>query len=232
MNIAENLINVQNQITKIAQNCERNPNSIKLLAVSKFHSKDEILQTVKAGQFLYGENRVQEATQKFLEIINQFPNVNLHIIGQLQSNKVKNAVQIASCIESVDSLKLLEKIEHQCSLIDKKMEVLFEYHTAEDSKSGFTTENELFFVLEKYLKKQFPHIIVKGFMTMAPFTNDEKLIRNSFSTLRNLLEKSNKEFSLNLQELSMGMSNDYKIAIEEGSTIVRIGTSIFGQRNY
>ena len=159
--------------------------------------------------------------------------ISLHQIGQLQSNKVKQIVKIADCIESVDRIELLQEIEKQCAKIEKKIQILFEIHTAEDSKSGYDSEKLLFESLKACSQNDFPHITAKGFMTMAPFTQDERLIRNSFITLRNLSEKMKKEFpNLDLSELSMGMSNDFEIAIEEGSTIVRVGTAIFGERNY
>ena len=155
------------------------------------------------------------------------------MIGQLQSNKVKHAVQIASCIESVDRIDLLKEIEKQCAKIEKSIKVLFEVHTGEESKSGFPDENAVRNALELCANGDFPHVIPAGFMTMAPFTKDEKLIRKSFITLRELKEKLSKEFSqFDLNELSMGMSGDFKIAIEEGSTLVRVGTAIFGERDY
>ena len=127
----------------------------------------------------------------------------------------------------------MQEIEKQCAKIEKKIQILFEIHTAEDSKSGYDSEKLLFESLKACSQNDFPHITAKGFMTMAPFTQDEQLIRKSFITLRTLSEKMKKEFpNLDLSELSMGMSNDFEIAIEEGSTIVRVGTAIFGERNY
>ena len=155
------------------------------------------------------------------------------MIGQLQSNKVKKAVTYASCIQSVDRLELLQEIEKQCAKLDRKINILFEYHTGEESKSGYTSEAELCASIEECAKGSFPHIIPCGFMTMAPFTDDEKLIRKSFITLRELSEKLKPQYpELPLRELSMGMSGDFEIAIEEGSTLVRVGTAIFGERDY
>ena len=155
------------------------------------------------------------------------------MIGQLQSNKVKKALEYASCIQSVDRIDLLREIEKQCAKTDRRIKVLFEVHTGEESKSGFTSEADLLEAIEKCAEGAFPHIIPEGFMTMAPFTDDEKLVRKSFITLRNLSEKIRPQFpSLSLTELSMGMSGDFEIAIEEGSTLVRVGTAIFGERDY
>ena len=191
---------------------------------------------------------MQESFAKFTQI-NSVSKIkpDLHIIGSLQTNKVKKAVEIASCIQSVDREELLAeiekqcakiekqcaKIEKQCAKIEKKIEVLFEIHTGEDSKSGYKEKSVLLKSVENCANGIYPHIVPKGLMTMAPFTQDEKLIHASFSKLRNLKDELNKSFpSLEINELSMGMSGDYKIAIEEGSTLVRIGTALFGERDY
>ena len=233
--IKENLEKIKNKIKIAEKKANRAENSVKLMAVSKFHPISQIIESVEQGQFLYGETRDQEAVQKFTEpVFSEYKNkVSLHQIGQLQTNKVKQIVKIADCIESVDRIELLQEIEKQCAKIEKNIQILFEIHTAEDSKSGFDSEKLLFESLEACSKNIFPHISAKGFMTMAPFTDDESLIRKSFITLRDLSEKMKKEFpNLDLCELSMGMSNDFEIAIEEGSTIVRVGTAIFGERYY
>ena len=231
--IAENLKTILDKIREIEKKADRAENSVKLVAVSKFHPAEAVIEATSAGQNLFGENRVQEAAAKFDEIRAKGINPELHIIGSLQRNKVKEAVRIASCIESVDRIELLEEIEKQAAKINKNIEILFEVHTGEDSKAGFTSEEELSIAIERCAKGDFPHITPKGFMTMAPFTEDKKLVRKSFLTLRNLREKFQKSFpSLDLCELSMGMSGDYEIAIEEGATIVRIGTAIFGERLY
>ncbi len=235
MSIKENLLEIKDKISKAEEKAGREPGSVKLMAVSKLHSLEEVQEAVNCGQLLFGENRVQEAEKKFSALYEQNPNkkIELHIIGQLQTNKVKNAVKIASCIESVDRYSLLEEIEKQCTKIDKVINILFEIHTGEESKSGFTSEEELLKALSACEAGVFPHICPKGFMTMAPFIEDEKLIRQSFTTLRELAQKLQKCFNkLDLSELSMGMSGDFELAIEEGSTLVRIGTSIFGQRDY
>ena len=209
----------------------RKENSVKLEAVSKFHPLQSVLDAIDSGQLLFGENRVQEACEKFKQVMQNDKKFELHIIGSLQRNKVKNAVLIADCIESVDRLELLKEIEKQCSKINKRIQVLFEMHTGEDSKSGFKNTSELQTALDFCANAS--HIIPKGFMTMAPFTSDEKLIRNSFSSLRNTSEEMKVHYpQFDFSELSMGMSGDYQIAIEEGSTLVRIGTAIFGERNY
>lgn len=233
MSIKENLLDIKNEINLAEEKSGRKPGSVKLMAVSKFHPGEAVIEAINEGQFLFGENRVQEALEKFTPLMEQYNNIDLHIIGQLQTNKVKNAVKIASCIQSVDRIDLLREIEKQCAKIEKNIKVLFEIHTGEDSKSGFTDEKSLDEALTLCAENQFPHIIPAGFMTMAPFTDDEILIRKSFICLRELSQKKQKEYNMfKLDELSMGMSGDFKLAIEEGSTLVRIGTSIFGKRDY
>jgi len=231
--IKENIEIINSKIEKALSKAGRRNDSIKLMAVSKFHPLQAVVQAIEAGHLLFGENRVQEADKKFSIIKQDYPQASLHLIGQLQSNKVKNAVKIADCIQSVDRISLLEQIEKHCSLQNKNIEILLEVHTGEESKSGFEGEDELYKALDLLADNKFPHIKTRGFMTMAPFTKDEKLIRNSFKTLREIKEKClNNYTNLELTELSMGMSADFEIAIEEGSTLVRIGTAIFGERNY
>ncbi|WP_276752631.1 YggS family pyridoxal phosphate-dependent enzyme [Treponema succinifaciens] len=232
--IAENFESVRNQIKEAEKKSGRKEGCVKLCAVSKFHPAEDVLAALKTGQTLFGENRVQESFTKFTQI-NSVSKIkpDLHIIGSLQTNKVKKAVEIASCIQSVDREELLAEIEKQCAKIEKKIEVFFEIHTGEDSKSGYKEKSVLLKSVENCANGIYPHIVPKGLMTMAPFTQDEKLIHASFSKLRNLKDELNKSFpSLEINELSMGMSGDYKIAIEEGSTLVRIGTALFGERNY
>ena len=233
MSIKENLDSINERIENAVKKSGRKAGAVKLMAVSKFHPVEEILEAVNSNQLLFGENRVQEASEKFPAIFEKNNKVELHMIGQLQSNKVKNAVKIASCIQSVDRFDLLKEIEKQCAKIEKNIKILFEVHTGEESKSGFTSEKDLRTAIEALEDNQFPHIIPTGFMTMAPFTEDENLVRKSFITLRELADKLKSEYhKYEMNELSMGMSGDFEIAIEEGSTLVRVGTAIFGARNY
>ena len=233
ISIKDNLEKIRFRIAEAERKAGREAGSVKLMAVSKFHPAEAVTEAFNAGQLLFGENRVQEASEKFPPLIGQYPQIKVQMIGQLQSNKVKKAVEFASCIQSVDRYDLLKEIEKQCAKLNRSIEILFEYHTGEESKSGYTTEAELRQSIESCAKGVFPHIIPKGFMTMAPFTDDEKLIRKSFITLRELSEKLKCDYpELSLTELSMGMSGDFEIAIEEGSTLVRVGTAIFGERDY
>ncbi len=226
-----NIEKIKNQIKEAEKASGRKEGSVKLLAVSKFHPVEAVYDAVSAGQFDFGENRVQEAFSKFPKVFQDFPNVNLHIIGQLQTNKVKKAVEIATMIESVDRLELVKEIEKQCAKIGKNIEVLFEFHTGEESKSGYKTLESLEESLEFIEQGNAPHVIPKGFMTMAPFTENKDEIRKSFALMKKTSEKMKEKFShFDLSELSMGMTHDFEIAIQEGSTEVRVGTAIFGQR--
>ena len=227
---------IEDILEKISLACDksaRKSTDVKLMAVSKFHPVEEILQAYDCGLKLYGENRVQEASSKFSEILQIKSDVDLHLIGSLQRNKVKNIIPICSCIQSLDRIELAQEIQKQCEKIGKKINVLFEIHTGEDSKSGYQNIDDVKKTLDYILSLENSFLVPTGFMTMAPFTNNESEIRNSFVTLRNLRDKIQSEYSdFNFSELSMGMSQDYQFAIEEGSTLVRIGTAILGERKY
>ncbi|MCK9168955.1 MAG: YggS family pyridoxal phosphate-dependent enzyme [Treponema sp.] len=233
IDIRTNLEKIKNSITDVERLSGRETGSVKLLAVSKFHPVESVIDAIKAGQVMFGENRVQEAFSKFEEIYKTYPKTELHIIGTLQKNKVGHAVKICSCIESVDRLDLIQEIEKYCLSNNKTIRILFEYHTGEDSKSGFTSYESLEEAVAYCAEGKSPHVIPSGFMTMAPFTKDEKVIHTSFSSMRKTAEKICQEFpQFSMENLSMGMSEDYRIAIEEGATEVRIGTAIFGEREY
>lgn len=233
---SEIIANIKTISQKVSEACiraGRGPGSVKLCAVSKFHLGEAVEAAVKGGQFLFGENRVQEAGEKFPAVFEKHPDVKLHIIGQLQTNKVKNAVKIADTIQSVDRLDLIREIEKQAAKFEKNINIFFEVHTGEESKSGFESLEAVREALKFISEGNASHVIPKGFMTMAPFTEDKALVRKSFVTLREMAEKLRSEFSqFDLCELSMGMSGDFEIAIEEGSTMVRVGTAIFGEREY
>lgn len=229
--VADNLRRVLDTIAEAEVKSGRKPGSVSLVAVSKFNPVEAVLEAIAAGQFLFGENRVQEAVPKFQEVQKLYGNTELHIIGTLQRNKVKKALTVASCIQSVDRIELLEEIEKQASVLNKTVPVLFEYHTGEESKSGFCDLDSLLRAVE--YGESAPHIIPKGFMTMAPFTTDQKEILASFRKLKDIRQQVQSRFSaLTLDQLSMGMTNDFPLAIQEGATLVRIGTAIFGARWY
>lgn len=230
--ISARLCEVLEKIKNAEKKAGRKEGSVRLLAVSKFHPAESVVAAYEAEQKFFGENRVQEAVEKFSVLEEKFPDINLHMIGTLQTNKVRHAVDVASCIESVDRISLIEEIEKQCAKKNKRVKIYFELHTGEESKAGFADVQELEQALVFCAEGNASHVVPRGFMTMAPFTNDVGLIRKSFVTLREAAEKLREKFvQFDLSELSMGMSNDFEIAIEEGSTEVRIGTAIFGERN-
>jgi pyridoxal phosphate enzyme (YggS family) len=208
------------------------PEGVKLVAVSKFHPVETIKEVYEAGQRIFGESRVQELIAKHPVLPED---IEWHFIGALQTNKVKYIAPFISMIQSVDTFRLLQEVNRQAEKYDRVIRVLIEVHIAEeDSKHGFSIDECKSLFTETALK-QFPGIRVCGLMGMATFTDDMDQVRREFGILRNLFKEikslpdTNREI---FTELSMGMSDDYKVAIEEGSTMVRIGTGIFGTREY
>lgn len=235
MSIKDNCEMILEKIHAAEQRAGRQNGSVRLMAVSKFHPAEAVKEALAAGITLFGENRVQEACGKFPPIFAEHPETELHLIGSLQRNKVRQILPIVSCIQSVDRLELIEEIARQKEKAGntQKLSILFEVHTAEDSKSGFTDTDELLRSVEYAAGLRDKGIECAGFMTMAPFTEDEKAIRESFRSLVKTADMVKSRFSdLPLTELSMGMSHDFEIAVEEGSTLVRVGTAIFGERVY
>ncbi len=225
--IAENLSLLREKIEKSCKKSGRNPNNLKLIAVSKYFGIDAILEAKKLGLNDFGENRAQELTLKFEKLGNS---VTWHFIGTLQKNKVKYVVSSAEFIHSVDSMELLEEIDFRARKIDKIQKVLLEVKTSEEeTKSGLATEEETLKLVAR--SSELMNVNLIGLMTMAPLTDDETVIRKSFKDLRNLKDKINNK-GYNLTELSMGMTSDFEIAIEEGATMLRIGSAIFGERDY
>ncbi len=224
MSIKDNIEQLQEKIHNACYKSGRKTDAVKLLAVSKFHPLESVLEAYNCGLRYFGENRVQEAVQKFGDA--NLSDLELHLIGSLQRNKVKKILPIVSCIQSVDRIELLQEIAKYEDF--KNIKLLLEVHTGEESKSGFSSvldvENAIRYATDNGLN-------VTGFMTMAPFTDDTKAIRKSFIQLRDVSNIMKETFpKLCLSELSMGMSNDFEIAIEEGATLVRVGTAIFANR--
>lgn len=206
------------------------PPEVALLAVSKFHPSSAVREAYDAGQRLFGESRAQELKAKQKELPED---IEWHFIGTLQSNKVKDIASYIHTIHSVDSLKLLQEIEKQAAKRERVIHVLLEIFIArEESKHGFTLA-ECKELLASISREQFPHIRFAGLMGMATDTEDVGQIRSEFHTLYTLFSELKSTFFASedsFKELSMGMSHDYRIAIEEGSTMIRVGTSIFGTR--
>ncbi len=225
--IAENLAILGRKIEEACKKADRNTADVKIIAVSKYFGIDSILEAKKIGLTDFGENRAQELTLKFEKLGNE---VIWHFIGTLQRNKVKYVVNSAELIHSVDSFELVEEINKRAEKIEKVQKILLEVKTSEEeTKSGLETENEIINLVQKC--SEMKNIKLNGLMTMAPLTDDVNIIRKSFRDLRNLKVKINNK-GYNLTELSMGMTSDFEIAIEEGATMVRIGSAIFGDRDY
>lgn len=223
--ILENLKKIEDQIGLSSSNCGRNRSEIRLIAVSKTQPADIIKEALSAGLKDFGENKAQELRDKFELIKGDF---TWHFIGHLQANKIKYVIKTAGYIHAVDSLKLAEEIDLKAAQINKQQNVLLEIKTSDEaSKHGFENEKDIFNTA--IFCQESSNLNLAGLMTMAPYTDDEKLIRSCFIKLRETKEKLNKN-GFEINELSMGMSNDFRIAIEEGATMIRIGTAIFGAR--
>ncbi len=222
MSISQNLIEIQNHL----------PTTTTLIAVSKTHPSSAILQAYTAKQKAFGENKVQELLDKYDTLPKD---IEWHFIGHLQSNKVKYIAPFVHLIHGVDSLKLLKEINKEGQKINRIIPVLLQIHIAtEESKFGFSSA-ELLQLLSPHLLSSLPFINIRGVMGMATYTEDENTIRKEFKTLKNIFSDLKQHFftdNNNFTEVSMGMSGDYKLAIEEGSTMVRVGSLIFGSRAY
>ncbi len=204
----------------------------KLVAISKFHSIEAIKKAYDGGQRVFGESHVQELNVKQPALPTD---IEWHFIGHLQSNKVKYIAPYIKLIHSVDSLKLLNEINKQAEMIERTIDCLLQVHIAkEEAKYGFLPE-ELTEVMNMNEYKKLQYIRIRGLMCMATNTDDETQIRKEFHTAKQLFDQIKNQFypiENSFSELSMGMSNDYHIAIEEGSTLIRVGSKIFGERNY
>ena len=228
MSLKERLTELSAELAELATEAGRSPEEIKLIAVSKTHPSELIAEAFQAGQVRFGENRVQEASEKIERL--QKPGIEWHLIGHLQKNKARFCPGRFDWIHSVDSQELLELLEKQCALQRQSIQILLQANLSqEDSKSGVSDYNNLCRLLEKAQDCQW--LSCRGLMTMAAATDDANEIRRTFAQLRTWLEKLRNEFNLTtFTELSMGMSSDYRIAIAEGATMIRLGTALFGER--
>ena len=227
MPIADNLKMVTDRIASAAKRSGRDLLSVKLVVVTKTVDVDRIREAVDAGALILGENRVQEAKEKIEKL---GPIASWHLIGHLQTNKAKYAVKLFYLIHSVDSLELAKEIDKQAAKFGKVQDVLIEVSIAgEESKAGVASENAV--ALVKGAAK-LENISIKGLMTMPPYSASPEDSRPYFKKLRELSESISRENipGVSMNELSMGMSGDFEVAIEEGATIVRVGTAIFGER--
>ena len=205
------------------------PEGVQLVAVSKFHPAERLEEAYNAGQRIFGESRPQEMAAKAAILPKD---IEWHMIGHLQTNKVKYIAPFVSMISSVDSERLIEEIEKQAVKNNRIIDILLEVHVAdEQTKSGWSQE-ELDAYLATEALKSMEHIRVRGVMTIATNTDDETIIRRDFQRIKEIYESLKSRFDASFDTLSIGMSDDYPIALEYGSTMVRIGTAIFGAREY
>ena len=227
--IAEQLQTVRNEITEACKRSGRNPEEVTLIAVSKTKPVSMIEEAIQAGQTVFGENKVQELCSKY-EVLPK--NLTWHLIGHLQRNKVKYIADKAALIHSVDSLRLAETIDQEGKKHNRVIPVLIEVNVAEeDTKFGVTVEETLPLIEEI---SKLSNIQVKGLMTIAPYVDNPEENRPVFRRLKKLsvdIDSKNMN-NVYMDILSMGMTNDYQVAVEEGATMVRVGPGIFGERNY
>jgi PLP dependent protein len=228
LNVAENIERVQERIRRACLRSGRAEEDVRLVAVSKTKPAEAVRQAYAAGLREFGENRVQEAAEKRKEL--EDLDAVWHLIGHLQSNKAKQACQLFDAIHSVDSLHLAEKIDRAAASLGRKMPVLIEVHLGEESSKFGVEEDDLVRLVEQV--GALPSVELQGLMTLPPFFGEPQEVRPFFRRLRELAGsiEARKPPGVSMRELSMGMSHDFEIAIEEGATIVRVGTAIFGER--
>lgn len=228
MGMKENIEDIEKKILNAAKKSGRSRDDITLIAVSKMHPVDMVIEAKNNGMNIFGENKVQELVEKFPYA----GEVKWHLIGHLQRNKVKYIIDKVEMIHSLDSLELAEEIDKRAKKINRLVPVLIQINIGkEESKSGISEENLNDFILEL---KRFENIIVSGIMTVPPNDEDKEITRKYFKRMYELFNEIKRYNGGNtsIKFLSMGMTNDFEIAIEEGSNIVRVGTGIFGKRNY
>jgi pyridoxal phosphate enzyme (YggS family) len=220
MSISQQLQNIWNEL----------PPQTRLVAVSKFHSPEDILEAYRTGQRIFGESKAQELTEKH-KVLPQ--DIEWHYIGHLQTNKVRYITPFVDIIHSVDSLRVLQEINRCALLNNRNIKILLQIHIAkEETKYGFSYE-ECYQFLNSEAKKEYENVIFAGLMGMATFTDDMRQIKKEYAGLASFFKKVKIDYfsdDPHFKELSMGMSDDYKIAVEEGSTMVRIGSKVFGSR--
>jgi hypothetical protein len=227
MSIAANLERVRNEIEDACARAHRDPATVRLMAVSKMHPAEALLEAHAAGQRLFGENRVQEWQAKMTAI--PAPGLEMHLIGPLQNNKTNKAAELFYAVDTVDSFKTAERLNRAAAALNKTISVLIEVKLSpEETKHGVAAD-ELSALLDQLTPLD--HLVVRGLMTVPPWSEEPETARPYFQHLRRLRDELRPARPA-LTELSMGMTNDFHVAIEEGSTTVRIGTAIFGKRVY
>jgi len=225
ISIAQHLAQLRDELIRVCARCGRKPEQIAILAVTKTHSAQTVQEAVKAGLTDIGENRVQEADAKFAQIGHI---AHYHLIGHLQSNKAKKAVQLFDVIQSVDSPGIAQDISKRAGEIGKTMECLIEVNSSGETQKFGVQPAETVALAEEIIR--LPNIRLTGLLTVGPLTDDPDQIRGAFRQCRELFELTRTRIGPQIATLSMGMSGDFEIAVQEGSTMIRIGTGLFGDR--
>jgi pyridoxal phosphate enzyme (YggS family) len=230
MSLMQNLEELKSRIAEAAQRSGRHSEDVRLVAVTKTVPMERIREAISSGQRLFGENYVQEAAKKLDSLGDLYHETTWHFIGHLQRNKAKLAVQLFDCIETVDNLKLARALDRYAKAAGKRLSVYVQVNVAQDTKkSGLSPEELPVFLTQA---AELSGIDICGLMTMPPWEPVPESSRPWFRALRDLRDETNARLvpSPGLRELSMGMSQDFEVAIEEGATVVRIGTALFGRR--
>ncbi len=227
MALIDNYNKIKEKIHDTALQCGRNPDEIKILSVSKTFSTEIIQNAIDSGITLFGENKIQEANQKFNNIKGSF---ELHMIGHLQSNKINDALDLFEVIHSIDKATTALKLNSAAETKDKIQRIFLQLKTTEEVTKYGASLSELLSITEIIINLK--NLKLEGLMSIGPNTTDTTQIQKSFIETAKALDILNNKFNLNLTELSMGMSGDYPIAVKEGATIVRVGSAIFGNRYY
>jgi pyridoxal phosphate enzyme (YggS family) len=225
--VQERLAEVRERVARAAHDAGRDPAGVTIVAVSKTFPREAVDEAIRAGATVFGENRVQEARQKFATP--PPPGVKLHLIGHLQSNKARHAVHLFDCIESVDRASLIERLDHEAAKLDKRLPVFLQVNVAREAQKTGCAPEEADALAGRIAATD--HLILSGLMTIAPLVEDPEETRPVFRALRELRDRLREELALEtLSSLSMGMTNDYPVAIAEGATHIRLGRAIFGTR--
>ncbi len=228
--LLDNISTIYKRISHAAMRAGRDPSEVELIAVTKTVPAERIKEAIDLGIRLIGENRVQEAKEKIELLRSKIPEtVQWHMIGHLQKNKVRPAVMLFDMIQSVDSLELANRINRIAAEFGKVQRVLVQVKLAEEETKYGIKERELEPLLSEMMNME--NLLIEGLMTIPPYLEEPEKVRPYFRRLRELKERM-KERGFNLKHLSMGMSGDYEVAVEEGATMVRVGTAIFGRRIY
>ncbi len=229
MELEKNLLAVKSKIREVCSRVDRDPDDIKIVAVSKTFPFSRIIELNTIGQEDFGENRIRELRDKYYNISFQYSGkINYHFVGHLQSNKVKDVIAFISLIHSVDSLKLAEEIDVNAKKIKRIIDILIQVNTSQEPQKYGVASDEAVSLCKQI--SVLDNVRVKGLMTIAKLTDDREVIRQSFRKLKNLYDELKPDMK-DFEYISMGMTNDFDIAIEEGSNMLRIGSAIFGERS-